>query len=162
MIDHLTLKVSDYARSKPFYVAALKPLGYAVVMEYGGGCGMGVAGKPDLWLFQDLLDTRPSHVAFRAENRAAVDAFHEAALGAGARDNGRPGIRKDYHPTYYAAFVLDPDGHNVEAVCHAPPPPKAMRATKGAKAGAKAKEPAPRAGTRARPVARKGARRPRR
>jgi catechol 2,3-dioxygenase-like lactoylglutathione lyase family enzyme len=166
MIDHLTLKVSDYARSKPFYVAALKPLGYVVTMEYSGGCGLGVPGKPDLWLFQDLLNTRPSHVAFRAESRDAVDAFHEAALGAGARDNGRPGIRKDYHPSYYAAFVLDPDGHNVEAVCHAPPPPKAKRAVKraakGVKAGAKAKGAAPRAGTRARPAARKGARRPRR
>jgi catechol 2,3-dioxygenase-like lactoylglutathione lyase family enzyme len=158
MIDHLTLKVSDYARSKPFYVAALKPLGYAVVMEYGGGCGMGVAGKPDLWLFQDLQNTRPTHLAFQAESRDAVDAFHEAALGAGAKDNGRPGIRKDYHPSYYAAFVLDPDGHNVEAVCHTPPLPKAKRAAKGAKA----KKAAPRAGTRASPGARKGARRPRR
>jgi catechol 2,3-dioxygenase-like lactoylglutathione lyase family enzyme len=162
MIDHLTLKVSDYARSKPFYVAALKPLGYAVVMEYGGGCGMGVAGKPDLWLFQDLQNTRPTHLAFQAESRDAVDAFHEAALGAGAKDNGRPGIRKDYHPSYYAAFVLDPDGHNVEAVCHTPPLPKAKRAAKGAKPGAKAKKAAPRAGTRASPGARKGARRPRR
>jgi catechol 2,3-dioxygenase-like lactoylglutathione lyase family enzyme len=165
MIDHLTLKVSDYARSKPFYAAALKPLGYVVAMEYGGGCGLGVPGKPDLWLFQDLQNTRPTHVAFRAESREAVDAFHEAALGAGARDNGRPGIRKDYHPSYYAAFVLDPDGHNVEAVCHAPAAPKPQRAAKSAKAakaGTKAKPAAPRAGTRARPAARKAARRPRR
>jgi len=153
MIDHFTLKVSDYARSKPFYVAALKPLGYVVAMEYGGGCGLGVAGKPDLWLVQDLENTRPTHVAFHAGDRAAVDAFHAAALHAGGRDNGLPGVRKDYHPSYYAAFVLDPDGHNVEAVCHAPAPAKAK-----AKKGAKQRRPA----ARAKPAARKVARRPRR
>ena len=162
MIDHFTLKVSDYARSKPFYVAALEPLGYAVAMEYGGGCGMGVAGKPDLWLVQDLENTRPMHFAFHTEDRGVVEAFHEAAMQAGGRDNGPPGIRKDYHPNYYGAFVLDPDGHNVEVVCHAPPLAAARRAARSKAARAKAKVAAPRAGTRKKPVARKGARRPRR
>jgi catechol 2,3-dioxygenase-like lactoylglutathione lyase family enzyme len=167
VIDHFTLKVSDYARSKPFYVAALKPLGYAVAMEYGGGCGMGVAGKPDLWLVQDLENVRPMHFALHTEDRAVVDAFHEAALQAGGRNNGAPGLRKDYHPSYYAAFVLDPDGHNVEVVCHAPPPAVAKRIAKiraavARKAGAKAEKAAPRAAARRTPGARKGARRPRR
>jgi len=118
MIDHFTVKVSDTARSKPFYEAALKPLGYAVVMEFGPSCGLGVGGKPDFWIATDADNVRPMHFAFHAKDRKAVDAFHAAALAAGARDNGAPGIRKDYHPNYYAAFVLDPDGHNVEAVCH--------------------------------------------
>lgn len=121
MIDHLTVKVTDYAKSKPFYAGALAPLGYAVQMEFGAGAGLGVPGKPDLWLFQDPENVRPMHFAFHTRDRKVVDAFYAAALRAGGRDNGPPGIRKDYHPNYYAAFVYDPDGHNVEVVCHAPP-----------------------------------------
>lgn len=120
MIDHFTLKVSDYSKSKEFYTAALKPLGYAVVMEFGSLGGFGVAGKPDLWLSQDADNVRPTHFALQAKDRKVVDGFYAAALPAGARDNGPPGIRKDYHPNYYAAFVLDPDGHNLEVVCHSP------------------------------------------
>ncbi len=120
MIDHLTLKVRDLARAKAFYVAALKPLGYEILMEYPGGLGLGAEKKPDLWLAQDPENVRPIHLAFVAPSRQAVDAFHAAALAAGAKDNGKPGIRQDYHPTYYAAFVLDDNGHNIEAVIHRP------------------------------------------
>jgi catechol 2,3-dioxygenase-like lactoylglutathione lyase family enzyme len=118
MLDHLTVKVRDAARSKAFYAAALEPVGYAVRMEYEGGAGLG-AEHPDLWLAADPGEVRPMHFAFTAKARRAVDAFHAAALAAGGRDNGAPGLRPDYGPTYYAAFVLDPDGHNVEVVCHA-------------------------------------------
>jgi len=121
MIDHFTLKVSDYAKSKAFYTAALKPLDYAVAMEFGVNCGLGVSGKPDLWLAQEADSVRPTHFALHTKDRKTVDAFYAAALAAGARDNGPPGVRTDYHPSYYAAFVLDPDGHNLEVVCHAPP-----------------------------------------
>lgn len=127
MIDHLTLPVADYAASKAFYLQALAPLGYEVVMELTREqvpqlpvertCGLGAAGKPDLWL-KPSDEVVPTHVAFVAESRAAVDAFHRAALAAGGEDNGAPGLRPHYHPTYYGAFVLDPDGYNVEAVCH--------------------------------------------
>jgi len=120
MIDHLMLKVRDFAKAKAFYTAALAPLGYEVVMEFGSMAGLGAQGKPDLWLAQDPENTRPTHIAFTAPNRKAVDAFYAAALKAGAKDNGAPGIRQDYHPTYYAAFVLDDNGHNVEAVVHKP------------------------------------------
>ncbi|HVP66521.1 MAG TPA: VOC family protein [Anaeromyxobacteraceae bacterium] len=120
MIDHFTLKVSDGAKSKAFYAAALRPLGYAVAMEFGSSCGLGVGGKPDLWLAEDPGSVRATHFALHTRHRKVVDDFYAAALAAGARDNGPPGIRKDYHPNYYAAFVLDPDGHNVEVVCHAP------------------------------------------
>ncbi len=121
MIDHFTLKVSDYQKSRDFYLKALAPLGYAPVMEFPPNMGgFGAKGHPDLWLSQDPENTRAAHVAFRAKDRPAVDAFYSAALGAGGRDNGPAGIRKDYHPSYYAAFVLDPDGHNLEAVCHDP------------------------------------------
>lgn len=121
MIDHLTLKVRDLARSRALLSAALAPLGYEVLMEFEGMVGMGADKKPDLWLAQDPEGTRPPlHLAFTAPSRKAVDAFHAAALAAGARDNGGPGIRKEYHPTYYAAFVLDLDGHNLEAVTHRP------------------------------------------
>jgi catechol 2,3-dioxygenase-like lactoylglutathione lyase family enzyme len=136
VIDHITVKVADYARSKPFYAGALKPLGYAVQMEFGAGAGLGVPGKPDLWLFQDPENVRPMHFAFHTGDRRAVDAFYAAALAAGGRDNGAPGIRKDYHPNYYAAFVYDPDGHNVEVVCHDAPgaaKPKARAKAKAAK-----------------------------
>jgi catechol 2,3-dioxygenase-like lactoylglutathione lyase family enzyme len=122
MIDHITLAVRDYEKGKAFFAKALAPLGYEVAMEFGGFGGLGVAGKPDFWIAGEDAEHKvvPMHVAFRARSRAAVDAFHAAALAAGGRDNGRPGIRADYHPSYYAAFALDADGHNVEAVCHEP------------------------------------------
>jgi catechol 2,3-dioxygenase-like lactoylglutathione lyase family enzyme len=127
MIDHLGFSVSDMTKSKAFYVKALEPLGVTVVMEvtaeqtgHGAGLGMGRDGKPYFW----IGDGRPSasgvHVAFPTETRAAVDAFYAAALAVGGRDNGPPGPRPEYHDNYYAAFVLDPDGNNIEAVCHQP------------------------------------------
>jgi catechol 2,3-dioxygenase-like lactoylglutathione lyase family enzyme len=127
MIDHLGLDISDPSRSRRFYEAALAPLGYRVLMEvpkeYTGGVvvfGMGVPPKPDFWLHEGTPQRPPLHVAFRAENRAVVRAFYEAALGAGGTDNGPPGLRPHYHENYYGAFVRDPDGHNIEACCHEP------------------------------------------
>lgn len=117
MIDHISLKVRDLARSKAFYEAALAPLGYAVIMEFGVTVGLGAGRKPDFWLGVGEA-SGPMHIAFAAESREAVDAFHRAALAAGATDNGAPGPRPQYHPGYYGAFVLDPDGNNVEAVIH--------------------------------------------
>jgi catechol 2,3-dioxygenase-like lactoylglutathione lyase family enzyme len=126
MLDHTGFPVSDYARSKAFYLQALAPLGYALVMEVqqdendSPAAGFGVGGKPDLWIGGEGGLQRPIHIAIAAPNRTAVDAFRRAALAAGGKDNGAPGLRPHYHPNYYAAFVLDPDGHNIEAVCHAP------------------------------------------
>jgi catechol 2,3-dioxygenase-like lactoylglutathione lyase family enzyme len=118
VLDHVGIGVSDYPRSKAFYAAALAPLGYEVLMELGDfACGMGREGKP--WFWVTARETSgPLHIAFAARDRATVDAFHEAAVAAGATDNGAPGLREIYHPTYYGAFVLDPDGNNIEAVCH--------------------------------------------
>jgi len=127
MIDHTGLNVSDFRKSKTFYVAALAPLGYQVIMELPaklvpqGAMGMGVPPKPDFWVAGGAPNVPPLHIAFRAANRAQVDAFYRAAMAAGGRDNGAPGVREHYHPNYYGAFVLDPDGHNIEAVCHDPP-----------------------------------------
>ncbi len=118
MIDHFMLKVRDVRAAKAFYAAALAPLGYAVIMEFEGMSGLGVGRKPDFWLVQDPENVRPMHFAFAADSREVVDRFHAAAVAAGGEDNGKPGIRAEYHPTYYGAFVHDPDGHNVEAVCH--------------------------------------------
>ncbi|HEY6641631.1 VOC family protein [Povalibacter sp.] len=127
MIDHTGLSVSDFARSKAFYAAALEPLGYQIIMELkpedtGGyaGAGFGVPPKPDFWIGMGKPNDPPIHIAFRAATRAVVDRFYEAAMAAGGRDNGPPGLRPHYHPDYYGAFVLDPDGHNIEAVCHDP------------------------------------------
>jgi catechol 2,3-dioxygenase-like lactoylglutathione lyase family enzyme len=127
MIDHTGINVSDPAKSRRFYEAALAPLGYAVLMEipkeHTGGkvvLGCGVAPKPDFWLAEGTPCEPRIHVAFRAKSHAEVDAFYKAALAAGGRDNGPPGPRPHYHPHYYGAFVLDPDGYNVEAVCHDP------------------------------------------
>ena len=120
MIDHAGLSVSDVARSKAFYHAALAPLGYAVLMEFEQFAGFGVAPKPDFWVGQGSPNQPRVHIAFRADSRAIVDAFHRAAVAAGGRDNGPPGLRPHYHDNYYGAFVLDPDGHNIEAVCHLP------------------------------------------
>ena len=124
MLDHAGFPVSDYARSKAFYLQALAPLGYVLVMEVqqdendSPAAGFGGGGKPDFWIGGEGGLQRPIHIAIAAQNRAAVDAFHRAALAAGGKDNGAPGLRPHYHPNYYAAFVLDPDGHNIEAVCH--------------------------------------------
>ena len=126
MIDHIGFPVSDYARSKAFYEKALVPLGYSLVMEVqqdehdSPAAGFGANGKPDFWIGGEGGLERPLHVAFAAEDRATVDAFYRAALAAGAKDNGGPGLRPHYHPNYYGAFVLDPDGHNIEAVSHVP------------------------------------------
>jgi len=120
MLDHIALKVSDYARSKRFYQEALAPLGYVLIMEHDiSGSGFGRDGKPDFWI-QSGEASGPIHVAFATSDRATVDEFHRAAVDAGAQDNGAPGPRTEYHPTYYGAFVIDPDGNNVEAVCHMP------------------------------------------
>ncbi len=119
MIDHLGFAVKDLAASKVFYVGALAPLGYGVIMEFPGVVGLGANGKPDFWLSQGE-PTRGLHVAFASADRKTVDAFHAAAIAAGGKDNGKPGLRPHYHPNYYGAFVFDPDGHNIEAVCHAP------------------------------------------
>jgi catechol 2,3-dioxygenase-like lactoylglutathione lyase family enzyme len=126
MLDHAGFPVSDYARSKAFYLQALAPLGYALVMEVqqhendAPAAGFGATGKPDLWIGGEGGLQRPIHIAIAAQDRAAVDAFYRAAIAAGGKDNGAPGLRPHYHPNYYAAFVLDPDGHNIEAVCHTP------------------------------------------
>ena len=120
MIDHIGFAVADYERSKDFFVKSLAPLGLRIVMEGEGGVGIGVNGKPFIWLAPDGDAPAPIHVAFTAESRADVDAFHRAALAAGGKDNGAPGLRPHYHPNYYGAFVISPEGHNVEAVCHKP------------------------------------------
>ena len=120
MIDHTGVNVSDAAKSKVFYKAALAPLGYAMLMDGDGYGGFGVAPKPDFWVGEGKPNVPPVHVAFSARTRADVDAFYKAAMAAGGRDNGPPGPRPQYHPNYYGAFVLDPDGHNIEAVCHTP------------------------------------------
>jgi catechol 2,3-dioxygenase-like lactoylglutathione lyase family enzyme len=118
MIDHIGISVSDVGRSKAFYAAALAPLGYVPLMQWEHHAGFGVPPKPDFWIGEGKVNHPPVHVAFRVESRALVDAFHAAALAAGGRDNGPPGLRPHYHESYYGAFVLDPDGHNIEAVCH--------------------------------------------
>jgi catechol 2,3-dioxygenase-like lactoylglutathione lyase family enzyme len=120
VIDHMAVGVSNLSRSKAFYQAALAPLGYTLLMEDDGSAGFGVAPKPDFWLGEGAPNVPPVHVAFATHSRADVDAFYRAAMAAGGRDNGPPGLRAYYHPNYYGAFVLDPDGHNVEAVCHSP------------------------------------------
>jgi len=118
MIDHSGVNVSDFARSRAFYVAALAPIGYTVIKEFENAAGFGVAPKSDFWIAEGTPNVPPIHIAFRVDTRAQVDAFHRAALAAGGRDNGAPGLRPRYHANYYGAFVLDPDGHNIEAVCH--------------------------------------------
>jgi catechol 2,3-dioxygenase-like lactoylglutathione lyase family enzyme len=141
MLDHITLNVRDFDRALDFYRIALAPLGYQVLMEFPGTAGLGVNGKPDFWIARADHVT-PTHVAF-AGDRGEVDQFHRAALAAGGADNGAPGLRPDYHPSYYAAFALDPDGNNVEAVCHEPPAaPRARKAAKKATKKATAKRAA--------------------
>lgn len=125
MIDHTGVTVSDFGKSKAFYTQALAPIGYALLMELPAAvtghtdvAGFGEPPKPDFWISLGAPNKPPIHIAFRVASRALVDAFHRAALAAGGTDNGVPGLRPHYHPNYYGAFVLDPDGHNVEAVCH--------------------------------------------
>ena len=120
MIDHVILNVRDSAASRRFYERALAPLDYEVVMELGASCGFGRSGKPDFWIAQRGNPQSDVHVAFSSPDRVTVDRFHAAAVAAGGEDNGAPGLRPHYHEHYYAAFVRDPDGNNVEAVCHAP------------------------------------------
>ena len=126
MIDHTGVIVSDFERSKKFYQIALAAIGYELLAEFPASvtghtdvAGFGEEGKPDFWISKGTPNQPPIHVAFRVSERAVVDAFYSAAMQAGCRDNGKPGLRPHYHPNYYGAFVLDPDGHNIEAVCHA-------------------------------------------
>lgn len=127
MIDHTGVVVSDFQRSKTFYQQALAPIGYQLLMEFSAAitghtdvAGFGEPPKPDFWISRGTPNVPPLHIAFGTDKRALVDAFYQAALAAGGRDNGAPGLRPHYHPDYYGAFVLDPDGHNIEVVCHLP------------------------------------------
>jgi catechol 2,3-dioxygenase-like lactoylglutathione lyase family enzyme len=135
MIDHMGLSVRNVARATEFYLKVLAPLGYGIVMDvsaeetgHEAAVGFGApgptedfqSGKPSFWIGQNAQTSGPMHVAFVAPSRDAVDAFYAAAIKAGGRDNGRPALRPHYHANYYAAFVFDPDGNNVEAVCHMP------------------------------------------
>jgi catechol 2,3-dioxygenase-like lactoylglutathione lyase family enzyme len=125
MIDHTGVIVSNFEISKAFYEKALSPIGYALISEFPASvtghtdvAGFGEPPKPDFWISRGVPNQPPIHVAFRVASRDMVDAFYKAALTAGGKDNGPPGLRLHYHPGYYCAFVLDPDGHNIEAVCH--------------------------------------------
>ena len=126
MIDHAGIVVTDWQKAKTFYDAALAPLGvtllHVVPEEFTGGAKVGGYGrdKPDFWLHEGAEPGPGRHYAFTAASRAEIDAFHAAALAAGGRDNGAPGPRPHYHAHYYGAFVIDPDGNNIEAVCHKP------------------------------------------
>lgn len=120
MFDHLGFGVTNLAESKAFFLKALQPLGVAVAMEGPYGVGMGQDNKPSLWLSETKEHPAHLHLAFTAQTRKQVDEFYWAALAAGGKDNGAPGLRPHYHPDYYGAFVTGPDGHNVEAVCHKP------------------------------------------
>ncbi len=127
MIDHMGLSVSDFSRAKDFYTQALAPLSMTLMMEIPpemagvhNHAGFGANGNPFFWIGTSKAASRNIHLAFTANTRAEVDRFFEAALAAGGTDNGAPGPRPQYHPNYYAAFVLDPDGNNIEAVCHQP------------------------------------------
>ena len=120
MFDHIGFGVTNYDASKSFFQRALEPLGVGVVMEGEYGLGIGPKGKPSLWLYQSAEKPAQLHLAFTAETRKQVQDFYRAALEAGGKDNGAPGLRPHYHANYYGAFVIGPDGHNVEAVCHKP------------------------------------------
>ena len=120
MFDHVGFGVTDLDTSKHFFLEALAPIGVSVALEGPYGVGLGQNGKPSLW-FHETTDTpAPIHLAFAAQNRQQVDAFYRAAMAAGGKDNGAPGLRPQYHEHYYGAFVIGPDGHNVEVVCHRP------------------------------------------
>ena len=119
MLDHIGIQVRSCAQSKAFYSELLAILGFVLVEETHGWCGFGPPGKPQFWIHEGEPAAAPVHIAFVAKDRAVVDRFYEAAIAAGGKDNGPPGVRETYHPNYYGAFVLDPDGNNIEAVCHA-------------------------------------------
>jgi catechol 2,3-dioxygenase-like lactoylglutathione lyase family enzyme len=120
MIDHIAISVSDVAISREFYTRALAPLGYELLMDHDiSGAGFGPDRKPDFWI-QSGTPSGPIHIALTAQDRKTVGRFHDAAINAGGKDNGSPGLRPEYHPTYYGAFIIDPDGNNLEAVCHLP------------------------------------------
>jgi catechol 2,3-dioxygenase-like lactoylglutathione lyase family enzyme len=127
MFDHVGFPVKNFKRSIAFYSKALAPLGLEMVMEVtsdqpGGKshAGFGTEGKPGFWISEGEVDKGSMHIAFKAKSRKAVEEFYEAAIKAGGKDNGAPGLRPHYHENYYGAFVIDPDGHNIEAVCHLP------------------------------------------
>jgi catechol 2,3-dioxygenase-like lactoylglutathione lyase family enzyme len=120
ILDHIGVAVRDFGKSSTFYRRALAPLGIETVLEGEGWAMLGKDGRPEFWFGVHGIPPGPIHIAFCAQSREQVRAFHRAALAAGGRDNGAPGIRARYHPDYYGAFVFDPDGHNVEAVCHKP------------------------------------------
>jgi catechol 2,3-dioxygenase-like lactoylglutathione lyase family enzyme len=127
MIDHTGVNVRDFEKSKTFYTAVFSTIGYSLLANLPASitghtdvAGFGEAPKPDFWVINGKPNNPPLHVAFRVNTRAEVDNFYQAGIAAGGRDNGKPGIRPQYHPNYYGAFILDPDGHNIEAVCHAP------------------------------------------
>jgi catechol 2,3-dioxygenase-like lactoylglutathione lyase family enzyme len=127
MIDHTGVEVSDFEKSKAFYLAALQPIGYELLLEFPAAvtgraavAGFGEPPKPDFWVSSGSPNKPPLHIAFRVNRRALVDAFHSAAVAAGGRSNGAPGLRPHYHSNYYGAFVFDLDGHNIEVCCHEP------------------------------------------
>ncbi|GAB2893844.1 VOC family protein [Microbulbifer echini] len=120
MLDHIRIPVENFARSRDFYRQALASIGYELVMEFDQSAGFGWADKPEFWISEGGQSSAQLHIAFRAEEREVVRNFYRVALEAGATDNGVPGIYEQYHPDYYAAYVLDPDGNNLEVVCHLP------------------------------------------
>jgi catechol 2,3-dioxygenase-like lactoylglutathione lyase family enzyme len=140
VIDHLTRTVRDADASVAFFSRVLRPLGYRVTNRFGEYVGFGTKRKPYFWLKPGEVPTTPMHLALVAPSRAAVDRFYQQALAAGAKDNGPPGLRPDYHPDYYAAFVTDVDGHNLEAVCHLPPARKPTPKRRPARRAAKPKK----------------------
>lgn len=119
-LDHVGIAAADFGRSRTFYTAALAALGYSIVKEGDDWALIGVGREPELWFGVGGQHAGPIHLAFTAATREQVRALHAAALAAGGRDNGGPGLREQYHPDYYGTFVLDPNGHNIEAVCHTP------------------------------------------
>jgi len=140
MIDHVGVRVQDFSKLLAFYREALAPIGYSVLMEFPDVAGLGAQGKPDLWIMKTDKTPHPTHVAISAAERGHIDAFHAAGLSAGGSDNGPAGLRPDYHPNYYAAFILDPEGNNIEVVCHdAPGAPKAKANKAPKKSAAKVK-----------------------
>jgi catechol 2,3-dioxygenase-like lactoylglutathione lyase family enzyme len=118
MLDHLGFAVADFDKSRAFYLKALAPLGVGAIMEGDGFAGFGRDRKPQFWIGRGEAPPGRMHLAFLAKSRSEVRAFYEAAIAAGGKDNGPPGLRPNYHPNYYGAFVIDPNGHNIEAVCH--------------------------------------------
>jgi len=120
LLDHIGLPLSAFEKARDIYMPALAELGYRVVQEGPNSIGFGIDKKPEFTIYLSSQQSAPAHIAFTAGNRAQVDAFYHAALAAGAQDNGEPGLRPEYHAHYYGAFLLDPDGNNIEAVCHDP------------------------------------------